>query len=95
MPAYVIAEIEVTDPQQYEEYKKLSPGAIAAHGGRFIARGGETVVLEGDWRPQRLVIVQFDSVEKARAFYDSPEYRQAIAARQGAATARMVVVEGV
>jgi len=94
MPAYMIAEIEVTNPQQYEEYKKFSPGAIATYGGRFVARGGQTVVLEGDWHPKRVVIVEFDSLERAQQFYNSPEYKQAIAARTGAANARMVAVEG-
>jgi uncharacterized protein (DUF1330 family) len=94
MPAYVITTIDVTDPAKYENYKALSPGAIAAHGGKFLVRGGKTSVLEGDWNPTRLVVVQFDSMEKARAFYDSPEYRKAREARKGAANMRMVAVEG-
>lgn len=94
MAAYVITEIEVTNPDQYEHYKALSPGAVAAHGGRFIVRGGETAVLEGDWRPTRLVVVEFPSLKQARTFYDSPEYRKARDARAGAANFRMVAVAG-
>jgi uncharacterized protein (DUF1330 family) len=95
MPAYVIAEIEVTDPVQYEQYKAPSPGAIAAYGGRFIVRGGALDVLEGDWQPKRLVIVEYDSLEQAQKFYHSPEYAKAIAARTGAARVNMIAVEGV
>lgn len=95
MPAYMIAEIDVTDPVQYEEYKKLSPGAIAAHGGKFLVRGGDMAVLEGDWNPKRVVVVQFDSLAKAKEFYNSPEYQRAIQARKGAAKARLVAFEGV
>jgi uncharacterized protein (DUF1330 family) len=67
MPAYVIADTDVQDPERYERYRAVSPDAIAAGGGRFIARGGEVVVLEGDWRPKRLVLLEFEDVEAARA----------------------------
>jgi uncharacterized protein (DUF1330 family) len=67
MPAYVIADADVQDPERYERYRAVSPDAIAAGGGRFIARGGEVVVLEGDWRPKRLVLLEFEDVEAARA----------------------------
>lgn len=94
MPAYVIVETDVRDPEQYERYKAASPGAIAAGGGRFLARGGELAVLEGDWRPRRLVLLEFEDLEAARRWYDSPEYRDAKRLREGAATMRMVAVEG-
>jgi uncharacterized protein (DUF1330 family) len=94
MPAYLIVETDITDPVQYEEYKAASPGAIAAHGGRFVVRGGETAVLEGEWRPKRLVVVEFDDLEAARHFYDSPEYQAARKLREGAASLNMVAVEG-
>lgn len=93
--AYVIANVSVTDPTQYEEYKKWSSAAMAAHGAEVCARGGKVEVLEGDWSPERVVVLKFASLEAARHFYDSPEYGRARAARAGAAVMRMVVVEGV
>lgn len=94
MAAYVIVDAEVTDPAKYEDYKKLSPGAVAKHGGRFLARGGQTAVLEGDWRPNRMVVLEFPTLEQARAFYTSVEYTAARRARAGAAHFNMVAVEG-
>src|SRR5438309_472486 len=94
MPAYVVVDIEVSDPEMYEEYKRLAPPAIAAYGGRYLARGGRTVTLEGEWSPKRLVILEFESVERAQAWWASDEYGTAKAVRQRCATARMVVVEG-
>ncbi len=95
MVAYVIAEADVSDPEKYEGYRKLTPGAIAAHGGRFIVRGGRTEALEGDWRPKRVVVIEFPSFERAKAFYDSPEYLAARKARAGAATMDLILVDGV
>ena len=94
MPAYVIAETDVHDAEQYERYKAASTGAIAATGGRFIARGGEVVVLEGDWRPKRLVLLEFEDVDAAKRWYDSAEYQEARRLREGAATLQMVAVDG-
>ena len=94
MAAYIIARIRVTDPKRYEEYKKLSPGAAAAFGGEFIVRGGETETLEGAEETRRLVVVRFDSMDKARAFYRSEQYRAARAAREGAAEVQFVLVDG-
>jgi uncharacterized protein (DUF1330 family) len=94
MPAYLIVETDVNDPVQYELYKAASPGAVAAGGGRFLARGGELAVLEGDWRPQRLVVLEFEDLEAIRRFYDSPAYQEAKALREGAATLHMVAVQG-
>jgi uncharacterized protein (DUF1330 family) len=94
MPAYVIVETDVHDPEQYERYKAASPGAVAAGGGRFIVRGGEHVVLEGDWNPTRLVVLEFEDLEAAKRFYDSPEYQEAKALREGAAHLKMVAVQG-
>jgi uncharacterized protein (DUF1330 family) len=95
MPAYLIVETDITDPVQYEQYKAASPGAIAAHGGRFVVRGGEMAVLEGDWSPKRLVVVEFDDLEAAKRFYESPEYQAAMKLREGAADLNMVAVEGI
>lgn len=94
MTAYLIVETDIHDPEQYELYKAASPGAVAAGGGRFLARGGELAVLEGDWSPRRLVVLEFEDLAAIRRFYDSAEYREAIALREGAATLRMVAVQG-
>jgi uncharacterized protein (DUF1330 family) len=92
--AYILANVEVTDPRQYEEYKRLSTLAMQAHGAEVCVRGGAVQVLEGDWTPSRTVLLKFPSLEKARAFYDSPEYGAAKKAREGAAVMRMVLIEG-
>jgi uncharacterized protein (DUF1330 family) len=94
MPAYIIVETDIRDPEQYEFYKQAAPAAVAASGGRFIARGGELAVLEGDWRPPRLVLLEFPDLEAAKRFYESPEYREAKRLREGAANFNMVAVEG-
>lgn len=94
MPAYVIVETDVTDPAQYEQYKAASPGAVHAGGGRFVARGGELAVLEGDWSPSRLVILEFPDLEAAKRWYDSAEYAEARKLREGAANLNMVAVQG-
>ena len=93
--AYILANVDVTDPQQYEQYKKLSSHAMQVHGAEVCVRGGKVDVLEGDWSPQRIVLLKFPTAEAARRFYDSPEYAAAKAARQGAAVMRMVLIEGV
>ncbi len=93
--AYIIANVTVTNAQQYEEYKKWSSAAMLAHNAEVCVRGGKVEVLEGDWQPERLVLLKFPSVEAARQFDASPEYGKARAARQGAAIMRMVIVEGV
>ena len=95
MPAYVINDMVVTDPVLFEEYKKLSPPTVALYGGRFLARGGHTGTLEGDWSPKRLVIIEFPSVAPARAGADSPEYAPAKRLRQITTTSNLIVVEGV
>jgi uncharacterized protein (DUF1330 family) len=95
MPAYVIVETDISDPEQYERYKAASPGAVAAGGGRFVARGGELAVLEGDWEPSRLVILEFPDLETAKAWYASDEYQAAKRLPPGAARLTMVAVQGV
>ena len=95
MPAYVIVETDIHDPEQYEQYKAASPDAVAAGGGRFVARGGELAVLEGQWSPTRLVILEFEDLEAAKRWYDSPGYQEARRLREGAASLNMVAVEGV
>lgn len=95
MSAYVIVDIHVTDPEVYEEYKQLAPATVSAYGGRYLARGGRVQVLEGDWQPGRLVILEFETSEQAKAWLDSPEYAPIKKFRHQAARSRMVLVEGV
>lgn len=94
MPAYVIANVEVTDPGRYETYKSLAEVAIAAHGGRYLVRGGDSNVVEGAFPGSRFVILEFPDRTTAETFVQSPEYDRARAARAGAAAMNMVVVEG-
>ena len=95
MAAYVIAHIDVKDPERYQEYIKMSPISIAKFGGRFIARGGRTDVLEGDWQPKRLVLLEFPSAERARAWWESADYAPAKALRQATSSGELVLVDGV
>jgi uncharacterized protein (DUF1330 family) len=94
VPAYIIVETDIHDPEQYEQYKQAAPGAVAAGGGRFIVRGGELAVLEGDWQPKRLVLLEFPDLEAAKRFYESSEYQEAKRLREGAAHLNMVAVAG-
>jgi len=94
MKAYVVIEARSSDPQRMAVYRQLSTLAVSKHGGSYLIRGGSYAVLEGDWRPERLVVVEFESVDKARKFYDSPEYRAAREARAGASDFQMLLVEG-
>ncbi len=94
MPAYVVIDIDVNDPETYEEYKKLSKPAIESCGGTYLVRGGTTEVLEGDWSPSRLVILRFETMDAARAWIDSEGYRHARDMRHRSAKTNMVAVEG-
>jgi uncharacterized protein (DUF1330 family) len=94
MPAYLISQIEIHDPAGYEQYRKLVSPSLAKYGGRFIARGGRIDVLEGDWSPKRVVICEFESIERARQWYHSPEYKPAMDIRQKTASAQIIVVDG-
>ena len=95
MPAYLIAHIEITDPTAYEEYRKRVPPVVTAHGGRFLARGGAVTVLEGNWQPKRLVVIEFPDMAALKAFYESPAYRPLIELRNRAAKGSLVAIEGV
>jgi uncharacterized protein (DUF1330 family) len=94
LPAYVIVDIEVHDPARYERYKQLAPPSIAAHGGKYIARGGKVTVLEGEWQPKRCVILEFPSVADAQRWWNSSDYAEAKTLRQQTSTTSMIVVEG-
>jgi uncharacterized protein (DUF1330 family) len=93
--AYLIVQVEVHDPVRYEDYKKMVPPSLAQYGGRFLVRGGRTHTLEGAWAPTRFVMVEFPSVEQAKAWWASPEYAAAKALRQATAVSDMIVAEGI
>lgn len=95
MTAYVVVEINVTNPAGYEEYKKLAPATVAQYGGKYIARGGATETLEGNWNPPRLVIMQFEDSEQAKKWFNSPEYSEARKIKHLYSTTQMIVTEGV
>jgi uncharacterized protein (DUF1330 family) len=92
---YVLVQVDVTNPQQYSEYTKLSPGIIAKYGGRYLARAGRTATLEGTAARSRVALLEFASFDAARTFYNSPEYTAARKLRDGAGVAQLVLVEGV
>jgi len=92
--AYVVAEVEVTDPAVYEEYRKLAPPTIAKYGGKYLVRGGTVEVKEGGWTPKRLVVLEFASMDQAQKWYHSPEYAPALALRTKAALSKVLLVEG-
>jgi uncharacterized protein (DUF1330 family) len=94
MPAYIIAQINITDPQKYQEYAKLAGPATAKYGGKFLVRGGDKTELEGRIPYQRIVVTEYPTVEAAKRFYNSPEYQEARSKRLGAADFNMIVVEG-
>jgi uncharacterized protein (DUF1330 family) len=95
MRGYVIFEIEITNAERYEDYKKMVPPTVEKFGGKFVVRGGSVMPLEGGWAPKRLGIIEFSSVEQARAWYDSPEYAPAKKLRQETARSRLLIVEGI
>ena len=94
MPTYLVADTTINDPKQFENYRVLVQAALTKYGGRYIVRGSAAEVLEGDWRPGKMAIIEFPSAEQARLFYDSSEYRAAREARADAATVNMVLVQG-
>ena len=95
MPAYVVVETDITDPEPYEQYKAAASAAITAAGGRYLVRGGELAVLEGDWQPSRLVVLEFEDLAAARRWYASEAYQEARKLREGAARLRVVAVQGI
>jgi len=95
MPAYIIVEIEITDPVGYEQYKKQAGATVEQYGGKYVVRGGSCETLEGDWNPHRIVVLQFENIERAKAWLDSAEYAEPRKMRQRTARTRMILVEGV
>ena len=94
MTAYVIAEVEIVNAEGYREYTTMVPATIAQYGGRFLARGGKTEILEGDWPAVRRVIIEFDSMEAAKRWWDSPEYAKPKAMRRANSKGRLLLIEG-
>jgi uncharacterized protein (DUF1330 family) len=94
MPAYVIAELDITDPAGFAAYREAVPATIAAHGGRYLARAGALETVEGDWRPKRLAVIEFPSMERARQWYESRAYQPLIEIRKRTALTNLVFVEG-
>ncbi len=94
MAAYVIVQVNVNDPRRYEDYKKMVPPTLEPYGGQFLVRGGKVESLEGSWNPARMVVIEFDSVERAKAWWGSNEYAEAKALRQATADTEMIVIQG-
>jgi uncharacterized protein (DUF1330 family) len=94
MAAYIVVQVDVKDPERYADYRAMVPATLAKYGGRFIVRGGKTETLEGSWSPKRFVVVEFPSVEQAKAWWASPEYAEAKALRQATSETQMIVAEG-
>jgi uncharacterized protein (DUF1330 family) len=95
MKAYILVDVTITNPTLYDDYRKLTLASLEPYDGKFIVRGGKTETLEGDWDPGRVVILEFPSMEKAKAWWSSPGYTPAKAIRQAAANTKMIVVEGI
>jgi uncharacterized protein (DUF1330 family) len=95
MAAYIVVQVDVKDPARYADYRTMVPPTLAKYGGRFIVRGGKTETLEGDWSPKRFVVVEFPSLEQAKAWWASPEYAEAKALRQATSETQMIVAEGI
>jgi uncharacterized protein (DUF1330 family) len=95
MAAYVVVRVEVTDPERFKRYQQLATASVEKFGGKFVVRGGALVVLEGQWDAPRMVVLEFPSLERATEWYRSPDYREAIEARRGAAKLHLVALEGV
>jgi uncharacterized protein (DUF1330 family) len=94
MPAYIIVEIEILDPVGYEEYKKLAGATVEKYGGKYIMRGGKTEVLEGDWQPKRIVVLEFESARRAKEWLNCEEYREPRKMRHRTSKTNMILVEG-
>ncbi len=95
MSAYLIVELEITDPAKFQRYRELVPPIIEKYGGRYIVRGGDTEVLEGSWEPKRIVVLEFETAQKAKECMESEEYQPVKQIRLESANTNMVMVEGV
>jgi len=95
MSAYVLVDVDVTDPERYDDYRPLAAASVEQYGGRYVVRGGASEVLEGERVPGRLVVLEFPDADAARRWYDSPEYRAARGVREGASVGSFVLVDGI
>jgi uncharacterized protein (DUF1330 family) len=95
MAAFVIADVNVKDPEKFREYSKLTPDILKTYGGRYLVRGGDVEVSEGSWVPNRLVVMEFESIIELKRWYNSPDYTQALKIRQQSADSNVVIVEGI
>jgi len=93
MAAYVIVDLRITHPDQFEAYKQRVPDTLTPYGGKFLARGGRVETLEGGWNPERLVVLEFPTLDQAKAWWSSEEYREPKAMREASAQTKMIVVE--
>jgi uncharacterized protein (DUF1330 family) len=94
MASYVIVDVDTSDPERYEEYKRMAQETVAQFGGRYIVRGGKMAIVEGEWRPTRIVVLEFGSFEKAVEWWSSQEYAPAKALRQSLSKTDIVIVDG-
>lgn len=94
MTAYVIAEVDITDPEAYKEYQRRVPDTVIQYGGRFLARGGKIVPKDGGWEPKRVIVIEFPSLEAAQKWYHSPEYAPLLDIRLKATRSRLILAEG-
>jgi uncharacterized protein (DUF1330 family) len=94
MAAYVVVQVDIKDPVRYDDYRRMVPASLEKYGGRFLVRGGKTHTMEGDWSPKRFVVVEFPSVDQAKAWWASPEYAEAKALRQATAESQLIIAEG-
>ena len=95
MSAYLVVQIDVTDPERYDQYRKMVPSSLEQYGGKFLIRGGPVETLEGSWHPSRFVVIEFDNTEQAKAWWSSAEYRPAKELRQQTSNTEMILVGGV
>jgi uncharacterized protein (DUF1330 family) len=95
MAAYVIFDVEVQDAAGYEEYRQAGSPSVPPYGGKYIVRGGRVEVLEGTWRPSRVIVIEFESFEQAKRWYHSPEYQAALKGRLRTAVSKVLIVEGI
>jgi len=94
MPVYLIIDITIIDPDVYGEFVARVPAVVAKYGGRYLARSGEVSTMVGDWQPEWIVLIEFESIEQVQEFFDSPEYLDLVSFREQSATTRAIIVEG-
>jgi len=95
MAGYIVADIEITNPDEYQKYARQTAATLEPYGGKYLVRGGQPETLEGDWKSKRIVIIEFASVEQAKAWYDSPEYSAIKGIRHRSAVSNILLVQGV